>query len=161
MTVLSCQFSVRSQKWSERVTVVDSVRCLGSGCIDRLDEAGEHSSYFRDACFQNWELFGRKDPQVPSKQQVVIKFARRTNGYIQELPQFAVGSSATSFGYICGNGKGCPPHLTRNSKGFAFGEHGSYVVDAQGECVGFLPHVQFGVVLHHRAPSCSSQFTEN
>lgn len=113
-----------------------------------VEEPRKHPLDLNYAGFQGAELSVRNQAQVPGKQEVVLKFARRAKSNVKKLPQLGIRPAAAALSYVCWDGKRGSPHLTSKAKDFGLRKHFSDAVHAQSEQMAFLPDLQFGVVLH-------------
>src|SRR2546430_10296305 len=84
-----------------------------------LDEPRQHLFDIRCRTFQSLSLFWSKKSQILRQQNETNQFVGRTGGYVQELPEFSTGGSATSFRDIGGDGSGRPPQFARASQTLA------------------------------------------
>jgi hypothetical protein len=87
------------------------------------------------------------------EQQVVLQFARRTHGDLQESPKLAVTFSAASLGDVRTDRCRRPPHLTRQPVFFLGRKRGTRPVNIQRESVRSLPNVQIPEALHETIPA--------
>lgn len=113
-----------------------------------FNKATQHSFYFVDSGQQRLKLFVGEEMQVPGQQNVVFKFACGLERDVQELAQFGVRTTATTFSNVSWNRKCGSSHLTCQAKRFVPWKNGRDVVPAHCKSVPFLPDFQLGVVLH-------------
>ena|SRR5437016_8263131 len=124
-----------------------------------LDEPRQHLFDIRCRTFQSLSLFWSKKSQILRQQNETNQFVGRTGGYVQELPEFSTGSSATSFRDIGGDGSRCSPHLAGQAESFGTRISSRRAIDTQRQSLPPLPYLQFPEVLHVLTPSCISEGT--
>jgi hypothetical protein len=121
------------------------------------DTAGEHSLNFVHSRMQRLELLRREKIQIFGERNEIFQLAGRSPRDVKRLTQFGICSSLAPLGDVCANREGSSSHLTGESKHFLPGKNSGDVIQAHGQSMAFLPHQQFGVVLHD-CPATESTF---
>ena len=126
----------------------DAGTCSGS---ETLEQAGDHFLYLEKFGFDFVVSIDFNHPQIPSQQQKVLKFAGRSHGNIQKLPQLAGSSATAAFGDVRRNRTGRPSDLAAQPKSFVWRKFTGEFVSLERKSVAPAPNVEFTKILHEVA----------
>lgn len=108
----------------------------------------QHQLDFVNSPLNDLMLFRYKESEILSKKAKIIELTGRTECHVQELPEFRVAGSATTFCYIRRNRERRSPHLTSQSKSFIGGKWRCRPVNAERQRMALAPDIQFSKILH-------------